>query len=227
MASLKIDVGSLPRDLQEFARGLSAFPAGTQNPLVQWRAAFGGRTLSSARPTVAQAGGYRGNPWPRLKDQYTRKMDGVTVPVWGGVPRLRAGTVTRGGGSLTLLKSLTKAQRAGLIGNPGVTEKGRRTTGGNVLGKLKRDGSRYQSSDPQLGKNLGRSGGLLTDWATSPPIISESGKTVTVTSNVAHAEHVEARRQFSWGESIAREETDDAFRRVTVYLDSLLRKLGQ
>ena len=34
-------------------------------------------------------GSYRGVRWRYFAPQYTRKTDGVTVPAWGGVPKLR------------------------------------------------------------------------------------------------------------------------------------------
>ena len=40
---------------------------------------------------LSNAGGsgvYRGESWPGFAPQYTRKTDGVTVPAWGGVPKV-------------------------------------------------------------------------------------------------------------------------------------------
>ena len=43
---------------------------------------------------LRRGGSYRGVHWDEFAPQYTRKTDGVTVPAWGGVPKVRgAGTV--------------------------------------------------------------------------------------------------------------------------------------
>ena len=43
---------------------------------------------------LRNGGTHRGVTWRYFADQYTRKADGVTVPAWGGVQRLRGrGTV--------------------------------------------------------------------------------------------------------------------------------------
>jgi len=41
-------------------------------------------------------GRYRGVLWRYFAPQYTRKTDGVTVPAWGGVPKLRGGGNVKG-----------------------------------------------------------------------------------------------------------------------------------
>jgi hypothetical protein len=47
--------------------------------------------VRTAWNAVRVTGGmFRGVAWPKLQDQYTRKLDGVTVPAWGGVPRMQA-----------------------------------------------------------------------------------------------------------------------------------------
>lgn len=43
------------------------------------------RTFQALR----RGGDYRGVHWRYFAPQYTRKTDGVTVPAWGGVPKLR------------------------------------------------------------------------------------------------------------------------------------------
>ena len=43
---------------------------------------------------LSMGGTYRGVRWDYFTPQYTRRTDGVTVPAWGGVPKLRgAGAV--------------------------------------------------------------------------------------------------------------------------------------
>lgn len=49
-----------------------------------------GQTFRALR----RGGTYRGVTWDQWADQYTRKTDGVTVPAWGGVAKVRGkGTV--------------------------------------------------------------------------------------------------------------------------------------
>ncbi len=45
---------------------------------------------------LRQGGTFRGVTWKYFAPQYTRKTDGVTVPAWGGVPRLRGKGVVQG-----------------------------------------------------------------------------------------------------------------------------------
>jgi len=44
----------------------------------------------------AHGGAHRGKTWPPFKPQYTRKTDGMVVPAWGGVPKLRGGGMVLG-----------------------------------------------------------------------------------------------------------------------------------
>ena len=41
-------------------------------------------------------GTHRGVLWRYFAPQYTRQTDGVTVPAWGGVPKLRGGGMVKG-----------------------------------------------------------------------------------------------------------------------------------
>jgi len=45
---------------------------------------------------LRHGGTYRGVQWDYFADQYTRKSDGVTVPAWGGVPKVRGRGVVQG-----------------------------------------------------------------------------------------------------------------------------------
>lgn len=45
---------------------------------------------------LKKGGTHRGVTWPKFADQYTRKTDGVTVPAWGGVPKVRGGGTVKG-----------------------------------------------------------------------------------------------------------------------------------
>lgn len=41
-------------------------------------------------------GTFRGQTWRYFAPQYTRKTDGITVPVWGGVKKVRGGGLVKG-----------------------------------------------------------------------------------------------------------------------------------
>lgn len=45
---------------------------------------------------LSHGGTYRGVTWKPFAKQYTRKTDGVTVPAWGGVAKLRGQGVVQG-----------------------------------------------------------------------------------------------------------------------------------
>lgn len=47
---------------------------------------------------LRRGGIYRGVKWSYFSNQYTRKTDGVTVPAWGGVPRLKKKKLKSGKG---------------------------------------------------------------------------------------------------------------------------------
>jgi hypothetical protein len=46
-------------------------------------------SMFDALSNAGGSGRHRGVSWPGFADQYTRKTDGVTVPAWGGVPKVR------------------------------------------------------------------------------------------------------------------------------------------
>lgn len=183
------------------------------NPLKEWETGYGRRGTKSKRPTVAKAGQYRGNRWPGLKIQYKRKTDGKVVPVWGGVKRLRKGTVTRATGSGERRKDA----------GPAVIKKGQTFTGRNVLGKLKSDGHRYKRSDKQMGNTQGRIG-LLQSWYAPTGKLSANGKRLTKITNEPHAAKVSRRRPFHWGRGIANLERLKLERVAAKWLSARLRK---
>jgi hypothetical protein len=172
---------------------------------------------------VGQSGSFRGNSWPAAKPAYTRK-DGTVVPIWGGVPRVRAGHVTRAGkASQRYLKYMSPEQRAGGPSDVGVVKLGQTFTAGNVLGKLRRDGSRYRQSDPQLSPNA--EVGLLGDFAKSAPVLEDNNRRVRVMTNKSYAARVHAKRPFAFGGAIDKEEADSVLAYCTKYVDDLLRRL--
>jgi len=201
------------------ADGVKRLPAGRTNPLVVWRLAYGERTRTASRPTVATSGTFRGNAWPRPVAQYTRKTDGVTVPYEGGVPRLRKGIVTRASGT-GIRKGLSKKQRAAGFG---VVTKGQVIgTGRNVLGKLRGDGTRVRGGDPQLYKTTGDT--LLGTWTRTPPKLENDNKRATITTSKPYAARVHRKRPFAWGTEIARVEMDSLNQLCARYLFELLRR---
>jgi len=213
-----VDASGLDRDLKELADGLETFPT-AGNPLLEWRATYALRTerAMAERPTVSQPGQFRGNQWDALAPAYHRETDNEDVPVWGGVERLRAGHVTR---TAAFGKNIRTKAGAG-AGAFGVVNKGQSYTSGPVLGKLKKDGSRYKPTDPQLGK--GRPGSLLGDWRTADPQLSNGGKTITLRSSIPYAEFVHEKRPFAYGGSIDKEESEAMLGHIQDYLRKILR----
>jgi len=175
----------------QLSRDFQSFPK-QDNPLKLWESGYGDRGVKSRRPTVAKAGNYRGNRWPGLKIQYKRKTDGKVVPVWGGVKRLRKGTVTNATG--------TGERRKGA--GPAIIKKGQTFSGKNVLGRLKSDGHRYNRSDKQMANTQGRIG-LLQSWFAVTGKLSTNGKRLTKITNEPHAAKVSQKRPFHWGRGIA------------------------
>jgi len=66
-------------------------------PLVEWGTYFARATADEwadhkYRDDYRKPSSFRGSAvWPGVPPQYTRKTDGVSVPPWGGVPRIRQG----------------------------------------------------------------------------------------------------------------------------------------
>lgn len=209
-----VDLSGLDEALQRVDKALTTWPS-AGNPLLEWRAEYGLRTEGAGRPTVAQGGTFRGNAWPALKPAYHRKTDNVNVPVWGGTPRLRTGRVTRASGT----SIRTKAS-----GGRGVVTLGETFHSGPVLGKLKRDGSRYKQGDAQLGK--GRAGSLLGDWKTSAPVLRDGGRTIIIKSRAVYADAVHKLRPFAYGGKIDAEETESMKQHIVRYLQGILDRLG-
>jgi len=105
--------------------------------------------IRSAWVAVKATGGtYRGETWEGMKDQYTRKTDGVTVPAWGGVPYLDR--IKSGGEWVGNKISWTKAGRA-RTGQALTSKGGRKATGGHtVKGKKRPSGQRVSGSSVMM-----------------------------------------------------------------------------
>lgn len=200
------DTGTVKR-LLAIAGSMSSFPE-SRNPLLTWRREYGLRTATAQRPTVGQDGMFRGEHWPALEPQYTRKTDGVVVPVWGGVPRAvlgggryqQLGYVSRAGeASIRQAKFLTPAQkRAGF----GRVREGQVISASTVQGKLRKDGSRYKQSDKQMARQVNASDNILGDWIAGDPEIRDSGKSIKLTSRFDWAGTAHKRRPFAFGPAI-------------------------
>lgn len=76
-------------------------------------------------------GVYRGVRWSYFAPQYTRKTDGVVVPAWGGVPKIRGTGLVLG----RLRPSRTRVRQGDAILDDTSTLKGRATTYVPVLNK--------------------------------------------------------------------------------------------
>ena len=59
-------------------------------------AKYMGQVTASTFAALRHGGNYRGVHWDYFAPQYTRKTDGVTVPAWGGVPKLRGKGLVKG-----------------------------------------------------------------------------------------------------------------------------------
>jgi hypothetical protein len=85
MIELSVD----SRELRDALRRIGDRGADGHVPLTlfyqEWKAA----TLTDWSAIRAPGGSFRGAPWRGMKAQYTRKTDGVEVPAWGGVPRMK------------------------------------------------------------------------------------------------------------------------------------------
>lgn len=110
----------------------------------------------------ATGGTVRGEQWDGFSDQYTRKTDGVTVPAWGGVPKVKLKYTSIG----RRLSFDTYGNRGGLRGGRHTFRGLRRTTPvlqieldgysrGQVQGKKRPSGQRVTESS-RLNEDTGR-----------------------------------------------------------------------
>lgn len=85
---MPIDVADVTSALQQLEERLED---GTQ-PLAAFDIEVKGEIGLEWGLNARAEGGYvRGQWWEGFADQYTRKTDGVTVPAWGGVPKVKLG----------------------------------------------------------------------------------------------------------------------------------------
>lgn len=234
MASLNLTSNSLTVAAQiaaiqrEYER-----PTQKPHPWEVWAAGYGIRTARAPRPRVGQLGRFRGNLWFPLKPQYTRKTDGVTVPVWGGVERavlrgaegsfVRLGSVTRANtGTRTTQRRASELNEAQKRAGFGAVKRGQVFSERFVKGKLKADGSRYKKTDKQLDQTGGTPNGLIQTWATAEPLLSSDRHKVFRSIQSKHAGRVNSQRPFVWGPKIAEEETRAAIKAWGNWLKKVL-----
>lgn len=112
-------------------------------PLGRFYQGYRARVLTAWNQMRAGGGVFRGEfIWPKMADQYTRKTDGVTVPIYGGVKRIERGfrKATRWASDIATLKTERRGVSTG--------ERMSRVSG-NVSGKLRKSGTRWtQNSVP-------------------------------------------------------------------------------
>jgi hypothetical protein len=75
------------RDLDQLTKDL----INNRKVLERFRRWWVGKVHAAWVAVKAPGGIFRGVKWEGMKPQYTRKTDGVTVPAWGGVPRVAKG----------------------------------------------------------------------------------------------------------------------------------------
>lgn len=221
--AFRVDLNHLPEELREVAAGLKSLPsAKNDNPLSIWIQSYQLREKGEGRPTVNQFGSFRGNTWHPLEPAYIRTTDGMSVPVWGGVPRLRGGRVTRASVMGTRRASgLTRAEKKAGYGAVVI---GQTFRTGPVKGKLKADGSRYKSSDRQLGRDSG--GHLFGEWVNPRNIVlSASGLVATLAHPFSWAPRIAERRNFMWSSRIESDEIPQFVKHVGAYIDKMLRRI--
>lgn len=76
------------KGIRDVLKRLSKLPDGFKSPFERFAQYMRVQT-DNTFDHLRTGGRYRGVTWRYFAPQYTRKTDGVTVPAWGGVPKLR------------------------------------------------------------------------------------------------------------------------------------------
>ncbi|MFA4972908.1 MAG: hypothetical protein WC683_09860 [bacterium] len=219
--SVTMDATQLEARLNKVAQGLRALPLDKNtNPLSVWIQSYQLRERAAQRPTVNAFGAFRGAVWHPLEPAYTRVTDGRSVPVWGGVPRLRAGRVTRARTDINAMGQVvyTSKRKGRKLGSFASVVPGQTFTTGPVKGKLKSDGSRYKPSDKQLGRDSG--GHVFGEWISPRNIIiAAHGLVAVLTHPFAWAAKVNESRRFAWSSGIEEQETREFRDRMLAYFN--------
>ncbi len=133
---------------------------------------------------LAHGGTFRGVTWAGFADQYTRKTDGVPVPAWGGVRRIRAGMSTRSAKGRRLRTGVAQDIRTRRF-------VGGKATTGPVRGKLRPSGKRI-TPNSHLMVDTGR----MRKGATGNARISRKRLLIFVPNGVGYARFQQAMRPF-------------------------------
>jgi len=135
---------------------------------------------------LRQGGTFRSATWAPWADQYTRATDGVTVPAWGGVDRIRAGRSARnarGGLTRGAFSDLKSRQL-----------RGQRSTGGKVRGRLRASKKRVSKGSSLMADKGRLRQALLTDMRI------RRGRVLTMDTPVPYADAQHAMRPFQYFE---------------------------
>ena len=84
VATLSIEDKELQKLLDKVEKTLG----GDVRPIWREFAAYMRTVTDNTFKALRHGGTYRGVSWDYFAPQYTRKTDGVTVPAWGGVPKI-------------------------------------------------------------------------------------------------------------------------------------------
>ena len=76
------------KELQKLLDKVEGTLGGDVRPIWREFAAYMRVVTDNTFKALRHGGNYRGVRWDYFAPQYTRKTDGVTVPAWGGVPKL-------------------------------------------------------------------------------------------------------------------------------------------
>lgn len=157
MMTITIDTRGIDRALDQLGVDLSD----GRIPLRRFYQWFRAACLK-AWTARAEGGDFRGRRWRALAPQYRRKTDNVTVPAWGGVPRIREGFKkaakwANGVSGKRQRRNVSTGERMSKVS-------------GTVSGRLRKSGNRVQKTSIIL-----RDTGELARWLfppTVPPVLT-------------------------------------------------------
>lgn len=160
MMTIEMDTRTIDRALDQLGVDLSDGRVPLRR-FYQWFRA----TCLKAWTARAEGGDFRGRRWRALAPQYRRKTDNVTVPAWGGVPRIREGFKKAAKWTETLVNGKAKKIRRNVS-----TGERMQKVSGTVSGRLRKSGNRVKTTSIIL-----RDTGELARWLfppTVPPVLT-------------------------------------------------------
>lgn len=169
----------LNRSENRWMRALSGF----QKPMRRWILGVAQRIFQAWNPItfgLLSTGSMtfrQEAQWGAMPPQYVRITDGVTVPMWGGVPRIRPGWHHVASVIATGAKILGRHEKVF----------------GNVSGKLRGSGKRVQRSSI-----VGADTGDMRRSFLSNPVFSADGRAVRLASFLKKAVEFNKRRPFAF-----------------------------